>query len=199
LLLGGFSDSGISGNKTSEPIGGYDYWLVCLDNLGNYLWQQRLTGSGNEALTKLALMADGSVLAGGHSDSNAAWDKSEDCLGANDFWVVCLRTDSMPPEQETKQNWYVPNVFSPNEDGLNDFLGFYADKSLVEVKLFTVVDRWGEICFQRENLPANNDLEGWDGTFRGKKAPLGVYGWYAKVLFTDGEELILKGDVSIVR
>ncbi len=199
LLLGGFSDSGISGNKTSEPIGGYDYWLVCLDNLGNYLWQQRLTGSGNEALTKLALMADGSVLAGGHSDSNAAWDKSEDCLGANDFWVVCLRMDSMPPEKETKQNWYVPNVFSPNEDGLNDFLGFYADESLVKVNLFTVVDRWGEICFQRENLPANNDLEGWDGTFRGKKAPPGVYGWYAKVLFTDGKELILKGDVSIVR
>ncbi|MCC6411510.1 MAG: gliding motility-associated C-terminal domain-containing protein, partial [Saprospiraceae bacterium] len=199
LLLGGTSDSGTSGNKTSDLRGGYDYWFVCLDELGNTLWQQSIAGTGNDALTKLALLPDGSILAGGHSDSNAGFEKSENNLGLNDFWVVCLRTDSIPEQENIPQNWYVPNIFSPNDDGINDYFTFYGDESIAQVKSFTVADRWGEICFQRENLPINNDLAGWNGTFRGKKAPIGVYAWYAVVAFSDGSEKILEGDVSLIR
>ncbi len=74
---------------------------------------------------------------------------------------------------------YIPNVFSPNGDGVNDIL-------LVEttgVKYFNwmIFDRWGEKVFQSEDINT-----GWDGTYKGQKAVQAVYVYYLKVIFDDG-------------
>jgi hypothetical protein len=45
FILGGYSASGISGDKTENCLGGYDYWIVKVDSQGNIQWQNTIGGS----------------------------------------------------------------------------------------------------------------------------------------------------------
>jgi gliding motility-associated-like protein len=69
---------------------------------------------------------------------------------------------------------FVPNIFSPNDDGKNDFLtanfGCLFDYKMTD---FAIFDRWGNQVFQTKTAP----FDGWDGRFRGKKCDDGVYIW----------------------
>src|SRR4051812_47240451 len=47
-ILGGTSSSGVSGNKTSSPYGGDDYWVIKIDGNGNKLWEKSFGGSGSD-------------------------------------------------------------------------------------------------------------------------------------------------------
>jgi len=63
-----------------------------------------------------------------------------------------------------------------------------------------IFDRWGALLYERTNLPAQPaEYEGWDGTYRGKKANAGVYVYLIEVEFEDGEVLLFRGDVTLVR
>ncbi len=95
---------------------------------------------------------------------------------------------------------FVPNAFSPNDDGLNDVLTVFADENLVkQVVSFQVFSRWGEAVFAGFGLRPNDVTLGWDGSFRGKKVDLGVYVWFAEVELATGERRLLKGDVVLIR
>lgn len=97
-------------------------------------------------------------------------------------------------------NIYVPNAFSPNDDGINDLLTVFADeKQVKQVVSFQVFTRWGESIFEGFGLRPNDVNTGWDGTSRGKKVDLGVYAWFAEVELVNGERKLLKGDVVVVR
>jgi gliding motility-associated-like protein len=98
-----------------------------------------------------------------------------------------------------KRNFYVPNVFGPNDSGRNDFFTVYADGSLEIVELLEVYDRWGELIYRREGLLPNDEQNGWDGRFRGRIMNPGVYVWQARLRFVDGVLLELSGDVTISR
>jgi gliding motility-associated-like protein len=98
-----------------------------------------------------------------------------------------------------KRNFYVPNVFGPNDSGRNDFLTVYADGSLEIVELLEVYDRWGELIYRQENLLPNDEQNGWDGRFRGRIMNPGVYVWQARLRFVDGVLLEISGDVTIHR
>lgn len=65
-------------------------------------------------------------------------------------------------------NIYLPNVFSPNQDGINDFIEPLGEKfKPLKIQIF---NRWGDLVFQ-----THAGLFKWDGTFLGKEAPIGVY------------------------
>src|SRR5439155_1284168 len=68
-ILGGYSTSGVSGNKTSASLGNYDYWVVKLDGNGNKQWDQSFGGASYDALTCLQQTSDGGYLLGGYSTS----------------------------------------------------------------------------------------------------------------------------------
>lgn len=87
---------------------------------------------------------------------------------------------------------FVPNAFSPNGDNENDVL--YVRGPLVEDMVFRVFDRWGEMVFE-----SFNRLSGWDGTFRGKAMDPDVYDYYLKAICVDGQESIIKGNVTLLR
>ncbi len=89
-VLGGSSDSGISGDKTEENLGGRDYWIVKLDGTGNIQWQNTIGGNAEDQLYAIQQTADGGYIAGGYSNSNISGDKTENSLGNNDYWVVKL-------------------------------------------------------------------------------------------------------------
>ena len=89
-ILGGYSDSNISGDKTEDNMGGYDYWIVKLDSAGNIQWQNTIGGNDADNLYNLAMTTDGGYLLAGKSSSSISGDKNENNLGDFDYWVVKL-------------------------------------------------------------------------------------------------------------
>ena len=87
---------------------------------------------------------------------------------------------------------FVPNAFTPNGDNENDVL--YVRGIMIEGMVFRVFDRWGEMVF--ESL--DRDF-GWDGTFRGKALDPDVYDYYLKAVCIDGNESIIKGNISLMK
>jgi len=92
-VLGGSSNSNISGDKTENCIGGYDYWIVKTDGSGNIIWQKTIGGNTYEETHSMIQTTDGGLILGGSSSSNLSRDKSENTNGVNDYWIV--KTDSL--------------------------------------------------------------------------------------------------------
>ena len=80
----------------------------------------------------------------------------------------------------------VPNVFDSSLSG-NDRLTVYIDPSSVEVvNEFSVYDRWGNLIFNKKNLPPNEPDLGWDGRINNKSVNPGAYIVYIQATFNDG-------------
>jgi gliding motility-associated-like protein len=94
---------------------------------------------------------------------------------------------------------YAPNVFSPNNDGINDFFTLYGNQAAVRIKSLRVFNRWGDMLFDGRDLPLGGDRLGWNGTFNGKDLPPDVFVYVAVVSFIDKEEIIIKGEVTLIR
>ena len=91
-ILGGGSDSPISGDKTENSQGLKDYWVVKLDTAGVIQWQNTIGGSADDALYSIQQTSDGGYVLGGWSISGISGDKTENNLGLGDYWVVKLGT-----------------------------------------------------------------------------------------------------------
>jgi gliding motility-associated-like protein len=95
-------------------------------------------------------------------------------------------------------NYFFPNTFSPNGDGVNDYF-FPRGSGLYNIQSLTIFNRWGQMVFQRKNFPANSETMGWDGTFNGKPAPMDAYVYIAEVICNNAQVVVLHGNVTLVR
>jgi len=112
----------------------------------------------------------------------------------------CVAEDAIMILLNKERRVYIPNIFSPNDDGRNDFFTIFGDPDqIVSVQEFSIYDRWGNQVFRNEGFPPNVESEGWDGTFRGEPMDSAVFVYYARLEFTDGEEVLFKGDVTLLR
>jgi len=111
----------------------------------------------------------------------------------------CRATDRVTIFVNKKRDVYIPNVFSPNNDGQNDIFFINADNAVVNIKSFAIYNRWGEPMYEYYNFPPNDPMFGWDGTHRGELMNAGVYVYMAEIEFVDGEVLLYKGDVLLMR
>jgi gliding motility-associated-like protein len=112
----------------------------------------------------------------------------------------CVAEDVIQLLLNRQRNVYIPNVFSPNGDGRNDFFTIFADPDQVlRVESFEIYDRWGNQVFLNEDFRPNEELDGWDGTFRGEPMDSAVFVYYARLEFTDGEIELFKGDITLLR
>jgi gliding motility-associated-like protein len=102
----------------------------------------------------------------------------------------CL--DTVPVIIEDPNNFYVPNAFSPNDDGNNDFL-FVRGRNIDQLS-FTVYDRWGQRVFETHNIN-----EGWDGRYNGEQMENAVFVYYLTLTYTDGKTETKKGNISLIR
>lgn len=89
-LVGGSSDSDISGEKSENSKGGMDYWILKLDTTGTIIWQKTYGGSADEKLSSVEQTSDGGYIIGGTSSSGISGDKTEDSRGKADYWVLKL-------------------------------------------------------------------------------------------------------------
>ena len=91
-LIGGYSSSGISGDKTQANVSPLtptdDYWVIRVDKNGNKKWDKTFGGDKKDRLNSLLLMPDGSYLLGGYTISDGTGDMSPNSYGDNDFWVI---------------------------------------------------------------------------------------------------------------
>lgn len=90
---------------------------------------------------------------------------------------------------------YVPNVFTPNGDSINDFFKLiYPEIAFSKVDLF-IYNRWGGFLYET-SMPGGR---WWDGTFEGEPSPNGVYFYIAKAVRNSGEILDFHGTVTLLR
>lgn len=98
---------------------------------------------------------------------------------------------------------YIPNMFTPNNDGKNDYFTVYGGVNVKRINKLKIFDRWGELVFEKENLPPNLEPEGWDGSIKNKSGSLpyntAVFVYWAEVEFINGEVQFFKGDVTLIR
>jgi hypothetical protein len=87
-ILGGYSGSDADGDKSEASRGGYDYWIVKVDNTGSKLWDKRFGGSNDDYCCSVQETSDGGYILGGYSWSGADGDKSEASRGQDDYWIV---------------------------------------------------------------------------------------------------------------
>jgi gliding motility-associated-like protein len=86
----------------------------------------------------------------------------------------------------------VPTAFTPNADGLNDYLYPYGTLNVSKLE-FEVFNRWGQKVFA-----TNDKTKGWDGRFDGGEAPVGVYAYRLKAL-VEGKQVQSAGNVTLIR
>ncbi len=90
-ILGGYTYSGIGGDKTEASRGSYDYWIVKIDANGAKQWDKRFGGTDYDQFTSLQQTRDGGYILGGLSYSGISGDKTEANRGTQytaDYWVV---------------------------------------------------------------------------------------------------------------
>ncbi|HCS21054.1 MAG TPA: hypothetical protein DIW47_10935 [Bacteroidetes bacterium] len=87
---------------------------------------------------------------------------------------------------------FIPNVFSPNSDQLNE--GFYIYIDHYREFNVTIYNRWGQQIFESDT-PTNS----WDGTFRGVSVEQDVYFYILRVLSLDGRLYSYNGNITVIR
>ena len=100
-ILGANSNSDISGEKSEDSFGDYDFWVIKIDDMGNIEWQKTIGGTGEDLLKSITQTNDGGYLVGGYSDSNISGNKSQDSNGAEDYWIVKLNNVGIIEWQNT--------------------------------------------------------------------------------------------------
>ena len=100
---------------------------------------------------------------------------------------------------------YVPNAFTPNKDGKNDYLRPFP-VGIKTLTMFRVFNRWGEMVYSwtgAANGPVvfnmmSSDI-GWDGNIRGKAVGTGTYVWIAEGITKEDKKITRKGTSTLIR
>ena len=122
-------------------------------------------------------------------------------MGLGSYWVEvidsfgCIGRDTVFVQDICPTEIYLPNVFSPNFDGINDEFKVYGT-DIIEIHL-QVIDRWGGLAFETKNPE-----QAWDGKIGDRSAEPGVYVWKLEIkgYLEDGTiyEEVLSGVITLV-
>ncbi len=92
----------------------------------------------------------------------------------------------------------MPNVFTPNSDGLNDFFNIVSKnpdfQQFIRVITFKIYDRWGQLIYDNDD-----PTSGWDGNYNADFAPAAVYAYYIEYELIDCNNQSEKGNVTLIR
>lgn len=87
---------------------------------------------------------------------------------------------------------FIPNAFTPNDDGNNDFFQIYGDKiKEVDIQIF---DKWGQLLFDEKSPNPQ-----WNGYYKGRLLPQDIYTYRAIILFYNKNKVENKGIVTLLR
>jgi len=87
---------------------------------------------------------------------------------------------------------YIPNSFSPNNDGKNDF--FKADGTFINSFEMYIYDRWGNLVITLDDLNTS-----WNGKNKGQEAPVDVYVYKGVATDVAGKQINFHGQINLIR
>ncbi|MEY2904373.1 MAG: hypothetical protein RJA52_389 [Bacteroidota bacterium] len=134
-----------------------------------------------------------SNLGSGESISALLVDNPSEFIVKVSTLAGCMSSDTIVFEV-IKPTIQIPNAFTPNGDGQNDFFNVLFSGDIDEIVEFRIYNRWGKVVYNNQNPDT-----GWDGNLNGTLQPSEVYVYQVKVRLLDGEEVFLKGDVTLIR
>ena len=105
----------------------------------------------------------------------------------------CVTIDSQLVKIAKSIQIYVPTAFTPDNDGINDFLRPLLI-GIKKVNYFKVFNRWGQLMYEMRS-----DKPGWDGTVRSVKQEMQTYVWVIEALGADGKVYTKKGSTILLR
>jgi gliding motility-associated-like protein len=107
----------------------------------------------------------------------------------------CTASDSVMIKiiSSCEEDLFVPNLFTPNNDGKNDVL-YVRGNGVQAIETFRVFDRWGNLVFETDDM-----TKGWDGSYKGSMLNDGVFVYYVKGACSDGAAIDKKGNVTLLR
>ncbi|GAB3952245.1 hypothetical protein GCM10028805_33880 [Spirosoma harenae] len=113
------------------------------------------------------------------------------CIGKAD--VTILVSNDCPV--------FVPDAFSPNNDGVNDYFRFYSSQTTnYTIRQLVIYNRWGNLIFSKENFSVMEpDNVWWDGTFQGEKVDAGAYSYSFDYIDSKNKLTTRQGIVMVVR
>ncbi|MBK9108221.1 MAG: gliding motility-associated C-terminal domain-containing protein [Saprospiraceae bacterium] len=111
----------------------------------------------------------------------------------------CMAVDEIQINVIIDPNLFLPNVFSPNGDQINDFLVMQAGSELERVKYLRIFDRWGNMVFEKLDFLPDRQTLLWDGTFNGEKLNPGVFIYTLEAVLVNGNSFKKHGDISLLR
>jgi gliding motility-associated-like protein len=105
----------------------------------------------------------------------------------------CIDDDDIKVTVSNEPYIYVPNAFSPNGDGNNDFLKILAS-GYKQLNYFKIYNRWGQEVFSTTNF-----RQGWNGKFKNTDAEVGTYFWMLSATDPNNKKVFDKGDINLIR
>ncbi len=110
----------------------------------------------------------------------------------------CIASDTLHIRLAATGDIFVPNIFSPNNDLVND--RFYPMGSdLIKINWMRIYDRWGALVFEKYSPQINHPEDGWDGTFNSKLLLPAPYIYVLSYVTSDQRSSFLTGDLSLIR
>ena len=96
-------------------------------------------------------------------------------------------------------NIFIPNAFSPNDDGINDVFTPYFPGAVKSVLAMEIYDRWGELVHLQTNIDPLDPALGWNGQFREKPMDPGIFVYKFDLALINDQQLTLSGEVHLIR
>ena len=149
--------------------------------------------NANGATTYLWLPNNGSVACPTCSNTIAQPTITTQYIVVGSNSPFCKRQDTILVRVDfTCGDFFVPNVFSPNGDGLNDVIN--VNGFCIYTFNLQIFSRWGELVFETKDRSIS-----WDGTYKGKPMDTGVFVYRADGITIDAKPFTIKGNITLLR
>lgn len=154
FLIGGYSNSPISGNKTSDPYGNNDYWVIKINAQGNTVWEKSYGAEGNDELKQIQEVAKDSYRLYGTSNSEVGTAKNSGLQSEVDYWSLLI-DDNGEAKQELAYGYGTKNFISngvAKDDGMILLGGTTLEKTKQGTKvnfLGTLVNKEGDVLWEK--------------------------------------------------
>lgn len=106
--------------------------------------------------------------------------------------TACVTVNVEPVD--CSAGFFLPNAFSPNFDGENEYYQLYGKKECIESFHIRIFNRWGEKVFESHDKTFQ-----WDGTYRGNKLNSSVLIYYYDIKTISGKNIYRQGSLSLIK
>ncbi len=202
---------GVSDSSSAVGLNTGMYTVVVTDSSGCTVLDTLIVGGKNTIIERPNLGVDTFICPGNESIGlNAGvyqsyfWQDSSTLQrftvsDSGTYWVIvtdsngCKSSDSITVIEKCDMRFVVPNAFTPNGDGKNDFFKpvFIDAPAKYSIHIY---DRWGAMVYESNDVNA-----GWDGTYKGKAQPSGAFIYYIQYNYAGQKTQGIEGAFQLLR